>query len=192
MSVPELERVLGLLREPEAHDDEAVPGRRLSIEQALEFRNAGNLPAEEGRTLRLVLSVEEGDPEALARKRAHFEPDYHSAPAWRRSGSKPVNVVPLGRVAPPKAGSDAWWDEPAVGALEDEWQRSGTMRGVVVPQDLRSFVHKTVLSLEAAGQEVDATSIADSVARWLSPDDAASLRDALFEANNKGAGPGPS
>ncbi|HYI44274.1 MAG TPA: hypothetical protein VE174_02270 [Actinomycetota bacterium] len=189
MSVPELERALKWMRGTES-DRESFAGVRLSIDQALEFRNAGNVPDENSRSLRLVLHVDD-EPESLARKRAIFEPDYHAAPIWRREGSKPVNVVPLGRGR--RSGSEAgpWWDEPEVRALEDEWQRDGTMRGVRIPADLRSFVHKTVLGLEAAGRDVDATSIADSIARWMPPAEAQTMRAALLEANSKGAGQGP-
>jgi hypothetical protein len=190
MSVSELEVALREIREPSARG-EWEPGVRLSIEEAMEFRNAGNLPDVEGRTLRLVLSVEGGDPEELARKRASFEPDYHAAPTWRRPGSKPVNVVPIGRAGSERSDPDAWWDQPQVKELEEEWQRSGTMRGVVVPEEYRSFVHKTVLGLEAAGAAVNPDSIADSVARWLAPDDALTIRAALLAANEKGAGRGP-
>lgn len=186
MSVAELESVLGRMREASAEG--ASVGVRLSTEQALSFRNAGNVPDENGRSLRLVLRVDDENPESLARKRALYEPDYHSAPAWRRPGSKPVNVVPLGRAAQSAREPGPWWEEPDVGALEEEWQREGTMRGVKVPADFRSFVHKTVLALEAAGRAVNATTIADSVARWLPPTDAAAIRTALLEANSKGAG----
>jgi hypothetical protein len=189
MSVAELESVLRRLRD--GPGEPTLPGIRLSIEQALAFRDAGNVPDENGRSLRLVLHVDT-EPEGLARKRAVFEPDYHAAPTWRREGSKPVNVVPLGRGSVPgREEPGPWWDDPDVRALEDEWQRDGTMRGVTIPAELRSFVHKTVLALEAAGREVDATSIADSVARWLPPAEARSMRAALLEANKKGAGQGP-
>ena len=171
MTVAELERAL---HHPESGDQ----GVRLSIEDALAYRNAGNFPDDYGRTLRLVLSYSDAEPEALARRRALFEPDYHTEPRWRRPGSKAVNVVPMRRRASSEPPAE-WWSDPRVDELEREWQRRGTMRGVPIPQEYRSFVHKTVLALEATGEEVSARSIADSIARWLPADDAERVRRAL-------------
>jgi hypothetical protein len=173
MSVAELERAL---RHESA--DPVTPGIRLSVEEAIAYRNAGNLLDEEGRSLRLVLHVG-ADEEPVARKRSAFEPDYQSAPNWKRPGSKPVNVVPL-RVSERAAGDPGpWWEDPAVALLEEEWQRAGTVRGMQIPGEYRSFVYKTVLELEAAGKELTPGSIADSIARWVPAEDAKRIRTAL-------------
>lgn len=181
MSVSDLEIELARIRDPRAV---RKPSRavRLSTEEALAYRNAGNVPDEDGRSLRLVLR---GPPESLATTRLRFEPDFHRAPAWRRTGSKPVNVVPLpeGREAAEPATEEAWWEHEDVAALEAEWRRSGTVAGVAVPAAYRSFVFKTAASLRSAGFEVTADSILASVARWLSPDQVAELENALREAN---------
>ena len=156
--------------------------KRLSTEEALAIRDAGNLPDDLGRTLRLVLIADDNDPEAFARRRIAFEPDYHAQPSWRRKGSKPVNVIPL-RSGPRPQAIEEWRDDPAVAALENEWLQSGTMAGVEVPGEYRSFVHQTVLALQATGAEVTAESIADSVARWVPPEDAGRIRAALMDLN---------
>lgn len=179
MSIGELESALRDLREG---SPTTAAGVRLSIEEALAYRDSGNLPDSEGRTLRLVLRLEEEGVEAVALKRLLFEPDYHSAPDWRREGSKPINIVPLRGKRPADGSPGPWWEDPFVAPLEDEWQREGTVRGVKVPGDYRSFVYKTVLALEAAGQQVSATSIADSISRWVSPEDAERIRRALKDA----------
>ncbi len=176
MSTAELERVL--LGRP---TNEPV---RLTIEEALAFRDAGNVPDERGRTLRLVLVADDADDvRRLHEKRLRFEPDYHHAPRWRRADSRPINVVPIKRFSA-ASGDRAWWEEGEVAALESEWQRSGTVGGIRVPGDYRSFVYKTVIALRAAGLDVTPDSIADSVARWLPREDADRLRAALREANS--------
>ena len=87
MSTGELERTLRAWREGDA--GLSVGGFALSITEALAFRNAGNIPDEQGRTLRLVLVVEDNsDLESLSSKRLTYEPDFHSAPSWRRPGSR--------------------------------------------------------------------------------------------------------
>ncbi len=181
MSDRDLELELARWRSGNAPPSAAMP---LGIEEALEYRNAGNVPDDKGRSLRLVLRV--NDSSELLRldaKRLMYEPDYHDAPAWRVDGSRPVNVVPLRGpdAGPPATGP--WWERPELAALEAEWRQQGSVAGVRVPEGYRSFVFKTVLSLRAAGKEVTASSIADSVQRWLPPDDALRIRTALEEAN---------
>ena len=95
MNVPELERALRWMRETES-EGESFAGIRLSIDQALEFRNAGNVPDENGRSLRLVLHVD-AEPEGLARKRPSSSPTITRPPHGGERDPKPVNVVPLGR-----------------------------------------------------------------------------------------------
>jgi hypothetical protein len=160
--------------------DSAFSGfTRLSVADALAYRDAGNLPDDSGRSLRLVIAV---DPDAgvdsVSAKRLQFEPDFHAAPEWRVPGSKPVNVVPL-RARSGSRGSENWWDDPKIAPLEAEWKASGTVDGLPVPGDFRGFVYKTVIALRAAGREVTADSVADSVARWLGPLDVERLRNAL-------------
>ena len=181
MSVADLEIELRRIREP-GRVNEPSRAERLSNEAALEYRNAGNLPDEHGRSLRLVLR---GAPESLGTSRLRFEPDFHRAPSWRRPGSKPVNVVPLPDERPrTDAGTEkAWWEQDDVAGLEAEWNRSGEVAGIVVPGAYRSFVFKTVASLKSADLEVTVDAIVGSVARWLAPDQAAELDRALREAN---------
>lgn len=182
MSVPELEQELKRLNDPEVAASDAL---RLSVEEAIAFRDAGNVPDDHGRSLRLVLHVRSAeDLRSLSRRRLLYEPDFHEEPSWRREGSLPINVVPyrLGEVE--AAPSSPWWDEPEVRELETEWASTGTVAGIKVPADYRSFVYKTVLSLRAAGRDVSIETIHASVARWLSPEDAAQLRDALEEAQH--------
>lgn len=177
MTTSELERVLKAWR---AGDPAPLSGAcKLSVADALAHRDSGNIPDAAGRVLRLVLFVADSDALAsIERRRLRYEPDFHAAPSWRRPGSKPVNVVPLR--SPGLRGKDApWWEDGDVGALEDEWQRTGRVAGLEVPGGYRSFVYKTVLSLREAGEEVTARSVADSVARWLEPRDASKLRRAL-------------
>ena len=178
MSTADLEQELARRRDPAA----GVPPSNAepqSIEEALAYRNAGNLPDERGRTLRLVLlarTLEE--VRALGVKRARFEPDYHAAPTWRREGSAPVNVVPLRE--PGAAGDPSpWWESPDVAQLEAEWRATGRIGGLVVPAEYRGFVLKTVASLRQAGLPVTPDSVADSIARWLSPEQADAVRAAL-------------
>ena len=184
MSLGELERELRRFREQEMHDDpSAVP---LSIPEAIAYRNAGNLPDEQGRSLRLVLYAR--DPEEvrnLPQKRARFEPDYQEAPNWRRPGSKPVNVVPL-RARFPASRERAWWEEPDLAALESEWVASGAIDGLRIPAPYRGFLYKTILALRAEGGEVTVDSVGDSLARWLLPQEAAEIRSALAKANRPG------
>ena len=179
MSVADLEIELARIRDPNAAH-KTSRARRLSMEEALAYRNAGNIPDEHGRSLRLVLR---GAPESLGTTRLRFEPDFHRAPAWRREGSKPVNIVPLtdSREESDEAGEKAWWQHGDVAELEAEWNRSGTVAGIVVPAAYRSFVFKTAASLRGAGLEVTIDSLLDSVARWLSPEQVAELEAALRE-----------
>ena len=152
--------------------------RKLSIDEALALRNAGNVPDADGRSLRLVITV---DPDAgvasVAIRRAEFEPDFHDAPEWRREGSRPVNVVTLReRSSAPELNREAWWDDPKIAPLEKEWLESGTVAGMTVPAEFRGFVYKTVIALQAADKEVTADAVLDSVARWLDPLDVERLR----------------
>lgn len=181
MSTADLEKELARWRDPEA-DVPPSGALALTIDEALAYRDAGNLPDDHGRTLRLVLVAHSLDEvKALGRKRALFEPDYHAAPAWRREGSAPVNVVPL---RAPDAGGDAsaWWEDSDVAELEREWSRTGQVAGLPVPAAYRGFVFKTVLALREAGLQVTADSVADSIARWLSPEQAKEIRNALHAA----------
>lgn len=184
MSTSDLETELARRRDPSADlpPSNALP---LSIEDALAYRNAGNLPDELGRTLRLVLvarTIEE--VRELGRKRAEFEPDYHAAPTWRRLGSAPVNVVPL---RSPGIVGDAgpWWESSDVAELEAEWRATGTIAGLSVPAEYRGFVLKTVVSLRDAGIAVTAESIAASLERWLSREQAREISDAIRRAANR-------
>ncbi|MFN2526163.1 MAG: hypothetical protein ABR505_07855 [Actinomycetota bacterium] len=180
MSAAELERVLR-----RAANSEIRPAlKKLSIAEALAYRNSGNLPDEHDRSLRLILHVRAPeDLKGLQTRRLGFEPDFHEAPTWRRAGSRPVNIVPL-RVADfEMTGPDAWWDDEDLKHLEEEWSSTGMVRGVRVPKGYRGFVYKTVLELERAGVAVTAAAIADSVARWLPPDQTEELRRVLLEAN---------
>jgi len=181
MSTPDLERELARFRGADLPPSGAVP---LSIEEALARRAAGNVPDSEGRTLRLVLHIAgAGDLAALDSKRLLYEPDYHDPPNWRKPGSKPVNVVPLRRRGVAPLTADAWWERPELKALEDEWSRSGTVLGVVVPAAYRGFVYKTALSLRAAGIEITAETLVDSISRWVPAREAESIRAALLDAN---------
>ncbi len=153
---------------------------RLSVADALAYRNAGNVPDDRDRSLRLVLHVNDAAQLSyLQQKRLEFEPDFHDAPTWRRDGSRPVNVVPLRRDDVKGAGGGAWWEDPDVAQLEEEWSRTGSVAGMPVPAELRSFVYKTVLSLRAAGRPVTPASVADSLARWLPAKEAEHIRGAL-------------
>ena len=182
MSAHDLEIELRRWREPDA-DVEPSNARPLELHEALAYRNEGNLPDGLGRSLRLVLQVNDAaELSYLQQKRLEFEPDFHNAPTWRREGSKPVNVVPLRRDDVKGAGERAWWDDPLVAQLEEEWARSGLVEGMHVPGEIRSFVYKTVLSLRASGLEVTPDSVADSIARWLSPEETAEIRAALKQS----------
>lgn len=181
MSVRELERELARSKDPSLPPTGAP---HLSKEEALALRSRGNVPDEDGRSLRIVLHVRSlEDVKGLSRRRLAFEPDFHEEPTWRREGSVPINVVPL-RMGPIEAApQESWQDEPEVAALEGEWQTSGTIAGIKVPEAYRSFVYKTVLSLQGANLEVTVPAIVASVARWLPPDDVRNLRAALETAN---------
>lgn len=178
MSTSELERLLARRRGVDAPVPQAV---RLSVPEALAIRDAGNLPDDHGRSLRLVLHV--AGSVSLDSKRLVYEPDYHDAPSWRRPGSRPVNVVPLREPDAPAEATEAWWEQPALKTLEEEWARSGTVAGVAVPAAYRGFVYKTALSLRDAGIEVTPETLADSIARWLPVDEAERIRAALRDAN---------
>jgi hypothetical protein len=187
MSTGELERMLRWWRTPTA-DQDPHPAIRLTIEDALAYRDAGNVPDVDGRTLRLLLLARDRDEvRDLAIKRARYEPDYLDAPAWRREGSKPVNLVPLGS---DRGSSEErpWWEEPELAALESEWAATGAIEGLRIPEAYRGFVYKTILSLRAAGRPVGVQSIADSVARWMAPEEAAEIRSALETANRSDPG----
>lgn len=181
MSVSDLETELARLRDPRpsAKSSNAEP---LTIEQALEFRNRGNLPDSHGRTLRLVLRV---DDEPLSKKRLLYEPDYHHEPSWRRVGSRPVNIVPLpgSRAEPAQAQERAWWEQPDVAELELRWRETGTVAGLRIPAAYRSFVLKTIASLEGSQIPITVESVTGSLARWLSPVQVEEIRAALVEAN---------
>ncbi|MFN2388454.1 MAG: hypothetical protein ABR575_02430 [Actinomycetota bacterium] len=180
LSTAELERaLLGAGAGSAAPDPETSSARRLTVAQALAYRDAGNLPDAEARSLRLVLHVaDREDLETLQSKRLAYEPDFHDAPRWRRPGSRPVNVVPI-RIAPIAPASGApWWEQPELAELEQEWHDTGTVSGLRVPAAYRGFVFKTVLALRSADAEITADSVADSIARWL-PDEAEAIRAAL-------------
>lgn len=183
MSTGDLEHELARFRSPE---HEAPPSRalRLSNEDALAYRNSGNLPDAHERTLRLVLLINDaGDLAGLEARRLSFEPDYHDAPTWRREGSHPVNVVPLRRSGVAPESSGAWWDDPSLAGLEREFQERGTAAGVAIPGEYRGFIFKTVLALRAQGREVTPQSICDSIARWLPDEDVSRIAAAMAEAN---------
>ncbi len=184
MSTADLERALRRWREGPDAAARPADALRVSVPDALAYRNLGNVPDYKGRSLRLVLHVNSAEDLAnLDRKRMLYEPDFHDPPDWRREGSRPVNVVPLRDpdIAPTTSGP--WWTDEQLAALEDGWRTTGRVRGVVVPGEIRAFVYKTVLGLQAAGREVTVESIADSVARWVPADDADRIRAALIEAN---------
>ena len=176
MSVPDVELELARHRDP-SRSVPASGALALTIEEALAYRSAGNLPDSHGRSLRLVLFV---DDEPLSDKRLRYEPDFHEAPTWKKEGSKPVNVVPLGGAPRPSESREVpWWEQPDVAPLEAEWQRTGCVDGLAIPADFRSFVFKTIVSLRAAGKEVSARAVLDSVSRWLSPQLVSQLERAM-------------
>jgi hypothetical protein len=129
--------------------------------------------------LRLVVTVGGGSAAVLHEKRLRWEPDFHDAPDWRRAGSVPVNVVTLRTDEARAAAPGAWWDDADLARLEAEWGSTGMVAGLAVPAEYRSFVYKTVLSLEQAGRPVTVESVLASVARWLSPEQVEELRRAL-------------
>lgn len=182
MSPSDVEVELRRWREPDG-EGASSNAQRLPVEHALAYRDAGNIPDELGRSLRLVLHV--GDASELSylqQKRLLFEPDFHDAPDWRREGSKPVNVIPLRRQDTSATARDAWWEDPELAALEREWSSRGTVAGLPVPGPYRGFVYKTVLALAAAGKEITPDAVADSIARWLPPAEAEDIRLALKRA----------
>jgi hypothetical protein len=182
MNTSELEHELARWRSPDKHLPPST-AVRLSIEDALARRNAGNLPDETGRSLRLVLRVEApSELSFLQAKRLVWEPDFHSAPGWRRAGSKPVNVIPLRVDASPPADAKPWWEDPSLAALEEEWATTGMVAGLTVPGEYRGFVYKTVLSLRAAGVAITPDAVADSIARWVPAAEADRIRAALTDA----------
>ncbi|MDP9227299.1 MAG: hypothetical protein M3P18_26320 [Actinomycetota bacterium] len=183
MSTQTLERELRRWRSEEV-DKLAPDALPLTVEEALAYRNAGNLPDERGRTLRLLLVLRNRDDvRNLPAKRLQYEPDYQDAPTWRREGSKPVNVVPLRRPDISPSHERPWWEEPDVAALEEEWSATGAVGGLCIPAGYRGFVYKTILSLRGAGREVTVDAVADSLARWLPPAQTAAIRSELHMAN---------
>lgn len=175
MSTPELEKALAVWRRGERSEEFGVP---LSIDEALARRDRGNVPDANDRSLRLVLFVED---EPLERKRLRWEPDFHDAPEWRREDSRPVNVVPLRTADSPAGDTRPWWETPRMEALEEEWRREGSILGIEVAAEYRSFVFKTVIALQEAGLGVTPDAIGDSIARWLQPGDARKIRASLKE-----------
>ncbi|MGH2699242.1 MAG: hypothetical protein ACRDJL_08600 [Actinomycetota bacterium] len=184
MSTEELERELARWRAPERSAKES-PAQRLTTAEALAFRNAGNLPDERDRTLRLILRIDDTeDLKRLDERRQEFEPDYHAAPRWRREGSRPINVVPLRRPGVAPVADGAWWENPDLAELEREFDRRGTAAGIQIPGEYRGFIFKTILALRAQGLEVTPEAISDSIARWLPRDDAARIARRLNELNH--------
>lgn len=184
MSTPDLERELSRWRAPETNL-EPSNARRLTVEQALEFRDAGNVPDEFDRTLRLILRVDDTQELAtLEERRLEFEPDFQDAPRWRLAESRPINVVPLRRPGIEPVTEGAWWENPELAQLEREFVQQGTAAGVRVPGEYRGFIFKTVLSLRSQKREVNPTTISGSIARWLSPQDAARIARELNELNS--------
>lgn len=177
MDVADVERLLAQHR---GEGSGPLNAQELSIDQALAYRDAGNLPDDQGRTLRLVLHID-GEA-AVDVKRLRFEPDVHERPAWRIEGSRPVNVLPL-RTTPKQPAPETWWEDEEMAALEDEWRATGRVGDVVIPGEYRSFLFKTIAGLRMAGRDVTPATLADSVSRWLQPADAERIGSALREAN---------
>lgn len=183
MNTSELEQELLRFRDPD-NEHPASGAVPLSIEEALAVKCSGNLPDPRGRWLRLVLHVTDAAAlDHLNDRRLLFEPDLHEAPDWRRPGSKPVNVVPLRTPDVTASDPGAWWDDPEIGKLEEEWRSSGTVSGLRVPGEYRGFIFKTVLALRAAGEPVTAEKIANSIERWLPAEDAALVRRVLADGS---------
>ena len=176
MSTPDLETELARLRGEDRPPSRAV---RLTQDEALAYRNSGNIPDVADRTLRLVLDAGRDDLDA---RRRLFEPDFHAAPEWRRPGSAPVTVVPLPGRMPRPVTDEAWWEDSELAPLENEWRETGTVAGLEVDPEFRGFVYKTVLSLRKAGDPVTAATVTDSIARLVSPSDAARIRAAVRPA----------
>ena len=183
MSTADLEYELARWRAP-GKDEGVSRAQPLTTEQALAFRDAGNLPDELDRTLRLVLHVDDTQGLAnLAERRLEFEPDYQDAPTWRREGSRPINVVPLRRSGIAPVSDEPWWEDAELAELEHEFNERGTAGGVRVPDEYRGFVFKTILALRSQEREVTAKTISDSIARWLPEEDAARIALELNELN---------
>jgi hypothetical protein len=177
MHTPALEREL--IRWRSGLGEPADDVLEISIEEALAYRDAGNVPDELGRTLRLVLEIhDEEDLARLDEKRAAFEPDYLDEPTWRRNGSRPVNVVPL-RSSAVKGAPKAWWEDERMNELERLWATEGSIDGVAIPGDYRSFLFKTIVALRDSGREVSVDSICDALSRWLAPSQVDEIRTAL-------------
>ena len=152
----------------------------LTQAEAMSYRDAGNVPDELDRSLRLVLIVSSTEELlALDDKRLVHEPDVHQAPTWRRDGSRPINVVPLRRHGVAGPTLEAWTDDEDMARLESEWRATGRVRGIAVDAGIRGFVYKTVVALERAEREVTAASITDSLRRWLAPEDVERVRAGL-------------
>jgi hypothetical protein len=182
LSTQELERILRWWRDSPSEEC-PLAAEQLTVEDALAYRDGGNVPDERDRSLRLLLFARDRNELLnLSSKRARFEPDFHDAPSWRREGSRPVNVVPLRRDVE-AADARPWWDDPELAAMESEWAGTGAIEGLCIPETYRGFVYKTILSLRAGGRAVTVESVADSVARWLAPEEAAEIRAALQRAN---------
>ena len=179
MSVGDLEIELARLRGEDRPPSNAV---RVSVEDALSFRNRGNLPDEQGRTLRLALRPDPTGAVSLDEKRLQYEPDFMDLPDWRKEGSRPINVVPLGRVVT-RADSGAWWEDDDMAALELQWNETGEVDGIKIPGAYRSFIYKTIVLLRRTGTDVTVDAISNSIARWLDPEQVKEIRVALVEAN---------
>ena len=178
MSVGDLEIELARLRGEDRRPSGALS---LSVEDALAYRDSGNLPDDRGRSLRLFLRPDAAAGISLDERRLAFEPDFLESPNWRRQGSRPVNVVPLGSM---QRSPGAWWEDPDMAALESEWSDTGEIDGVRIPGEYRSFVYKTIVLLRRTETQITVQSIADAIARWLDPDQVAEIRGALEAAND--------
>jgi hypothetical protein len=177
MSAADLEVELRRYREGTAEPSNAMS---LGIDDALRYRDAGNIPDDLGRSLRLVLEVDTIEAlRSIDSRRARFEPDHHTSPTWRRPGSKPVNVVPLRSSEVVVEAGESWLDDADMAEMERDWLSDGRVEGLAVPGEYRSFIYKTVLSLRRAGQPVTMDSITDSLERWLAPADVGRIRDAF-------------
>jgi hypothetical protein len=165
-----------------ARDVEPSNASPMEREEALAYRDSGNLPDALDRSLRIVIVVSSNaELMNLDSRRLTFEPDAHQAPSWRREGSRPINVVPLRREGVAASGLDSWADDPAMASMEDRWARTGMVGGIQVSAEVRGFVFKTVVALERAGVPVTVDAITDSLSRWLSAEDVARVAAGLQE-----------